>query len=99
MQISQKDVKKIAALARLNIKDNDLESYQHHLQDVLNYVQKLNELDTDNVEPTYYVQEAKNVLREDEVKPSLSQEDALKNAPEESNGFFVVPKIISQDGG
>lgn len=97
MQISKDDVKKIATLARLNIAENEIEKYQHHLEEILNYVQKLNELDTANVEPTYYVQEAINVFREDEVKPSLSQEDALKNAPEQSHGFFVVPKIISQD--
>ncbi len=97
MQISQEDVKKIAALARLKIEEDDLESYQHHLEEILNYVQKLNELDTENVEPTYYIQEARNVFREDEVKTSLTQEEALKNAPEQSHGFFVVPKIISQD--
>lgn len=97
MQISKDDVKKIAALARLDIADNEVEKYQHHLEEILSYVQKLNELDTENVEPTYYVQDAKNVFRDDVVKPSLSQEDALKNAPEQSHGFFVVPKIISQD--
>lgn len=97
MQITKDDVLKIASLARLEIADDEIETYQHHLSDILTYVEKLNELDTENVQPTYSVHQSGNVLRDDVNAPSLTQDEALKNAPEKSCGLFSVPKIISQD--
>lgn len=94
MQITPEDVEKIAALAKLKFADNEKEEIRKQMDQILEYVQKLNELDTDNIEPTYYVQEAAEALREDVVKPSLDREVALKNAPSPSNGFFGVPKVI-----
>ncbi len=97
MHVSREDVLKIASLARLEVTEDEIEKYQHHLSDILTYVEKLNELDTDNVPPTYSVHQSGNVFREDVNRPSLTQDEALKNAPSKSNGFFSVPKIISQE--
>ncbi|NQT26060.1 Asp-tRNA(Asn)/Glu-tRNA(Gln) amidotransferase subunit GatC [candidate division KSB1 bacterium] len=98
-KISDQDVEKIAQLAKLKITESEKESYRSHLEEIVSYVEKLNELDTDDVDPTFSVQQRKQVLRPDETKPSLPREDALKNAPSQANGFFRVPKIISQDRG
>ena len=65
--------------------------------EILNYVEKLNELDTDNVEPLNHPIENVNVFREDELKPSVDTEEALKNAPDRTDEFFKVPKVINQD--
>ena len=97
MKVTKEHVLKIASLARLKIPDEEIETYQGHLSEILTYVEKLNELDTENVPPTYAVHHAGNVFREDTNRPSLSQEDALKNAPSQSHGFFSVPKIINQE--
>jgi aspartyl-tRNA(Asn)/glutamyl-tRNA(Gln) amidotransferase subunit C len=68
--------------------------YTHQLGDILNYVQKLNELNIDDVEPMKHVLNMVNVLREDKELPSLSREDVLKNAPEHDKEFFKVPRVL-----
>lgn len=97
MAVTKKDVEYIAALARLKFNDAELENYTHQLNDILKYVEKLNELNTDNVEPLSHPVENANVFRSDELKPSISTEEALKNAPNRTDEFFKVPKVINQD--
>jgi aspartyl-tRNA(Asn)/glutamyl-tRNA(Gln) amidotransferase subunit C len=97
MSVSRKDVEHIASLARLKFKDEELENFTHQLNEILNYVEKLNELDTENVEPLSHPVENANVFRNDELKPSISREEALKNAPDSTEEFFNVPKVINQD--
>ncbi|MCL6098325.1 MAG: Asp-tRNA(Asn)/Glu-tRNA(Gln) amidotransferase subunit GatC [Bacteroidetes bacterium] len=97
MAVTKKDVEYIAALARLKFNDAELENYTHQLNDILKYVEKLNELNTDDVEPLSHPVENANVFREDKLKPSISTEEALKNAPNRTDEFFKVPKVINQD--
>jgi aspartyl-tRNA(Asn)/glutamyl-tRNA(Gln) amidotransferase subunit C len=92
--ISIKDVKHIATLARLEFDDNEVEKFKDDMNDILNYIEKLNELDTKDVEPTSHALDIFTVTREDVVEPSLSNEDALRNAPESDNAHFKVPKVI-----
>lgn len=98
-KITDQDVEKIAALAKLRFSKTERESYRVHLQEIISYVEKLNELDTESVDPTFSVQHRKQALRSDIVKTSLPQEEALKNAPAQSRGFFRVPKVIGSDRG
>lgn len=97
MSVTKKDVEHIAELARLKVDETELESYTDQLNQILTYVEKLNELDTENVEPLSHPVEGSNVFRQDELKPCTPREEALKNAPEKDEEFFKVPKVISQD--
>ena len=94
MSVTLKDVKHIAELARLEFSGEELESFTHQLNQILEYVEKLNELDTENVEPLSHPVEGNNAFREDELKPSINREEALKNAPDRDEEFFRVPKVI-----
>lgn len=94
--ISKKDVEYIANLANLKIDEEDKELFTGQLDDILNYVEKLNELDTEGVVPTAYTVPMKNVLREDRVGPSIPRGKALANAPDKKDGQFRVPRIISE---
>ena len=86
-------VKRVAHLARLKLTDEEVEIFSKQLGDILDFVKQLEELDTTDVEP--YIQKSEGTpLREDEPKEGLSQEEALKNAPEREGGFFVVPRIV-----
>lgn len=96
MSVTRKDVEYIAELARLKFKEEELESFTHQLNEILNYVDKLNELNTDNVEPLSHPIENINVFRNDELKKSISTEDALKNTSDKTEKFFKVPKVINQ---
>jgi len=94
MSITIKEVEHIAALARLEFSDEEKEKFTHQLNDILQYIEKLNELDTSKVEPLSHVIELSNVFRDDAVKPSISAEEALKNAPAKVDTLFKVPKVI-----
>ena len=94
MAITIKDVEHIAELARLKFSEKELDNFTHQLNEILSYVEKLNELDTENVEPLSHPVENTNVFRDDEVKPSVPTEEALKNAPDKNESFFKVPKVI-----
>ncbi len=94
MAVTIKDVEHIAELARLKFSEKELDNFTHQLNQILEYVEKLNELDTENVEPLSHPIEGNNAFREDELKPSLSREEALKNAPDCDEQFFKVPKVI-----
>lgn len=97
MSVTRKDVEYIAQLARLRFKEEELENFTHQLNEILNYVEKLNELDTTNVEPLNHPIENVNVFRNDELRPSVQTEAALKNAPDRTDEFFKVPKVINQE--
>jgi len=97
MKITRADVENIAALAKLQFDVEELDKLTGELQTIVTYFEKLNELDTTNIEPIAHIHDIVNVLRADEVKPWLEQDEALKNAPESSNGYFCVPKVIAQD--
>jgi len=94
MSISREEVLHIAKLARLSLSEEEITMYTHQLGDILNYVQKLNELNIDDVEPMKHILDMVNVLREDKDLPSLSREDVLKNAPEHDDEFFKVPRVL-----
>ena len=94
MKITIKDVEDVARLARLELNEAEKERMRAQLDSILSYIDKLNELDTSAVEPTSHVLQMVNVFREDEVRQSLSQEEALANAPDPHDLFFRVPKIL-----
>ncbi len=94
MKINRQDVETVALLSRLEMTPEELESYAVQLNAILEYADILNKLDTKGVEPTAHVLPLKNVMRPDEVKPSLPRELALANAPEAEDGYFKVPKIM-----
>lgn len=91
--ITIKDVEHVAKLARLDLTEEEKELYTKQLGDVLKYVDQMNEVDTLNVKPMAQVIDFVNVMREDKVIHDISKEELMKNAPEEENGFFKVPKI------
>jgi aspartyl-tRNA(Asn)/glutamyl-tRNA(Gln) amidotransferase subunit C len=94
MSVTVKDVEYIAKLAKLKYSEEEKIKFTEQFNTILGYIDKLNELNTDNVEPLSHVIELGNVFREDEVKPSTPREDALKNAPSRSEEFFKVPKVV-----
>ena len=97
MQVDFPLVDKIATLARLEFSGEEKEQIRGDLEKILTFVEKLNELDTDNVDPLIYVTDETNVVREDEVKKLASHEDALRNAPKKDSDYFRVPKVIDQN--
>jgi aspartyl-tRNA(Asn)/glutamyl-tRNA(Gln) amidotransferase subunit C len=84
----------IALLARLELSEEEKALFSRQLGSIIEYIEKLNELDTGSVEPTAHVLPLHNVFREDSVQPSLPREMALQNAPERNEQFYRVPKII-----
>lgn len=88
------DVTHVAHLARLHLTDDEQARFSEQLAHVLGYVSKLTELDVTGVEPTAHAMPLINVTRTDEVRPSLPHREALTNAPAQSGGLFVVPKIV-----
>lgn len=94
MRISKEEIEHIASLARLYLSEDEKELFGSQLSSVLDYVEKLNELDTKNIEPTSHVLPLSNVMRDDIASPSIPREDALLNAPDHTDKFFRVPKII-----
>lgn len=93
-QMSKEQLKHVAQLARIAVTEEETELFAGQIDGVLAYCDILNEVNTDNVEPTTHVVNISNVLREDVVKESLTQEDALKNAPEQLDGQVKVPSIM-----
>ncbi|HOW88322.1 MAG TPA: Asp-tRNA(Asn)/Glu-tRNA(Gln) amidotransferase subunit GatC [Candidatus Omnitrophota bacterium] len=91
------DIKKVAELARLNLKPEEQAKLEKDLSAILDYVKKLEKLDTSKVEPTSHVLDMENVFRADEVKPSDAADKALKHAPQADGRFFKVPKIVQRD--
>ena len=96
MQISRQDVEKVAQLARLAVTSAEKDTFAKQLSQILTHVDKLNQYDTTGVEPTATVMGQVNVFREDVIRPSLSSDKALANAPEREADGFVVPKILEE---
>ncbi|MBZ0159755.1 Asp-tRNA(Asn)/Glu-tRNA(Gln) amidotransferase subunit GatC [Candidatus Methylomirabilis sp.] len=96
MKITMQEVEHVARLARLELTAEEKERMQAQLDSILSYIDKLSELDTTAVEPTSHILPMINVFREDEVVPSLSQEEALANAPDRHDLFFRVPRILEE---
>jgi len=94
MEVNDALVDKLAHLARLKFDASEKEEIKKDLQKMIAFVEKLNELDTTGVEPLLHMRDEINVLRQDEIKGSISREDALKNAPVHDEQFFKVPKVI-----
>jgi len=96
LSVSTEEIENIANLARLNLNENEKEKLKGQVNQILEYVKKLNELNTDDTEPLSHTLELTNVFRKDEVQESLSQQKALSNAPVKSDQFFRVPKVIKK---
>ncbi|MCK4248259.1 MAG: Asp-tRNA(Asn)/Glu-tRNA(Gln) amidotransferase subunit GatC [Candidatus Omnitrophica bacterium] len=94
MAIEIKDVEYTAKLARIDLSAEEKELFAQQLDRILEYINKLNEVDTSGVEPTTHVLPLKNVYREDKVQDSLPVDKALQNAPEKEGDFFKVPQVI-----
>ena len=92
--ITKKEVEYVAKLAKLEFSGEEKENFTSQLNSILDYFKKLNEIDTDKVEPTAYVISMPNLLNEDKVKPSLPQEEVLSNSKFIKKGYFKVPKIM-----
>ncbi len=99
MRISEDEVKRVAELANLALSEPEIAHMTHDMSSILTYIDKLNELDTSNVEPMAQVlfeQEETATLRADEERPPLSNSDAVGNAPSSGLGYFKVPKVIER---
>jgi aspartyl-tRNA(Asn)/glutamyl-tRNA(Gln) amidotransferase subunit C len=88
------DVKYVAHLARVRLKPDEEEKLGGQLDDILSYIEKLGEVDVSGVEPTAHAFPLVNVTRVDQARPSLPHDEAMKNAPVQANGLFMVPKIV-----
>jgi len=94
MGVSKEEVKKVAALSRLYIAENEMDAFAADLGAVVEHAQKLNELDTSDVQPTAHILPVKNVFREDKIKPSMDRELITENAPEKDGGCYIVPRVV-----
>ncbi|MHC4637703.1 MAG: Asp-tRNA(Asn)/Glu-tRNA(Gln) amidotransferase subunit GatC [Planctomycetota bacterium] len=96
-KIDEVQVRKVAKLSRLELTDAEVEEFAGQLSAIIDYVEKMNELNTDDVEPMAHCLAITNCLREDVVKESLSVEQVLSNAPQHDDEFFRVPKILDDN--
>jgi aspartyl-tRNA(Asn)/glutamyl-tRNA(Gln) amidotransferase subunit C len=96
MEVNDEMVEKLAHLSRLQFNETEKVEIKNDLQRMIGFVEKLNELDLDTVEPMLFMSDEVNVLRDDEIKGSITREEALKNAPFHDGQFFKVPKVIKK---
>ena len=94
MEVNTTLVEKLAKLSMLQFDEKEKQEIRNDLQRMIGFVEKLNELELGNTEPMLFMSQEKNVYREDEVKGSVTREEALKNAPGHDGQFFKVPKVI-----
>jgi aspartyl-tRNA(Asn)/glutamyl-tRNA(Gln) amidotransferase subunit C len=92
--LTREDVKKVAVLARLKLSEAEIDSLTTQMGKILGFVESLNEVQTDGVEPMVHAMELRNVFRADEARPSLPREESLKNAPKTDGKYFLVPQIL-----
>jgi aspartyl-tRNA(Asn)/glutamyl-tRNA(Gln) amidotransferase subunit C len=95
-KISMADLEHIAKLARINLSESEKTIFLPQLESVLEYLDILNQANVDNVDPTYRVNDQKNILREDLIKDSFDQKTALSSAPKTQDGYFIVPGTIKK---
>jgi len=98
MEVNEELINNLAKLARLRFSGTEKELIRKDLQQMIAFVDKLNELDTTGVEPLLHMSDSTNILREDLVQGSISREEGLKNAPDTDGVYFRVPKVISKPG-
>ena len=99
MKLTEDQVRYVAGLANLALKDDEIHAFSHDLSDILTHIEKLNELNTDGVEPmaqVLYPSEATATLRDDTPQPPLSNAEAVANAPLSGQGYFKVPRVIER---
>ncbi len=96
MEVNDALVDKLAHLSRLQFNESEKDEIKNDLQRMITFVDKLNELELDGVEPMLFMSDEVNVLREDEIRGSISRSAALKNAPVHDEEFFKVPKVIKK---
>jgi aspartyl-tRNA(Asn)/glutamyl-tRNA(Gln) amidotransferase subunit C len=96
MNIDDKTVKAVAHLARLEFENEEEAKMIGSMNRMIGFVEKLNELNTDNIEPLIYMTEEVNHLREDEVKPPLPQKEVLANSPKHDSDYFMVPRVVEK---
>ncbi len=94
MRVSIEEVEKIASLSMLYVSDADKRMLQESLERILEHAEKLNKLDTTNVKPTTYILKQQNVFREDEPAEQKDRGELLGNAPEQEDGYFIVPQVV-----
>jgi aspartyl-tRNA(Asn)/glutamyl-tRNA(Gln) amidotransferase subunit C len=97
MKITDEIVDHIAHLARLNFPGNQKEEIKADMEKIINFMDKLSEVETENVEPLIFMTEELNKLREDEVKIVITQDEGLKNAPKKDSDYFRIPKVIDNN--
>jgi aspartyl-tRNA(Asn)/glutamyl-tRNA(Gln) amidotransferase subunit C len=96
MSVNNKQVEQIAKLARLKFNENEIENLTKDMNKILDYIDQLNELNTDNIEPLSHPLDLSNVMREDKLIESISRQEVFKNAPSHNDEFFKVPKVINK---
>ncbi|WP_456401221.1 Asp-tRNA(Asn)/Glu-tRNA(Gln) amidotransferase subunit GatC [Persephonella sp.] len=95
--IDREAVEKVAQLAKLKLRDDEVEVFSRQLSDILRFIEKLEELDTEDILPFYEMINTEAPLRDDIPKEGLTNDDALRNAPQKEDGFFVVPRVVSAE--
>ena len=96
MEVNDHLIQELSELARLRFLETEYDEIKSDLQRMISFVEKLNELDTEHVEPLIHMTDERLPLREDRVFPSLSKEEALSNAPAHNQEYFMVPKVIKK---
>jgi aspartyl-tRNA(Asn)/glutamyl-tRNA(Gln) amidotransferase subunit C len=92
--VSKKDVEQVAWLAHIELSEKEKLLFTEQFNEILEYFKKIDEINTDGIKPTSHVLELNNVYRKDEIKPSLSAKEALKNAPKKDKDLFKAPRIV-----
>ncbi|NPA57836.1 MAG: Asp-tRNA(Asn)/Glu-tRNA(Gln) amidotransferase subunit GatC [Aquificae bacterium] len=95
--IDRETVIKVAKLSKLQLTEEEVELFSHQLSDILKFIEKLEELDTEDILPFYELNRQEAPMRDDEPEKGLTREEALANAPQTENGFFVVPRVVSAE--
>ena len=97
MKLTSDQVRKVAKLANLPLNDNDIDRYSDQLSEILDYIDQLNQVNTESIEPTFNLTGLKNVTRDDTVQASLSTKQAVQNTHSESNGLFVTQGVFNDE--
>ncbi len=95
MQIKDEEVLHIAKLARLNLQENEIQDYKKNLEEILEFADTINKVDTDNIDKTIGINENYNVFRKDEIISESDKDELLANAPSQDEGMFRIPKVIN----
>ncbi len=96
-KVTEETINKLAELAKLEFDENSKTQIQNDLNKMLSFVDKLNELDTDGLEPLIYMNNEQTILRDDEVASDITQDEALSNAPQKDSDYIKVPKVLDKE--